>query len=154
MKMIELRRERRPDRLLTPPGNINFCSAKSFKKNKNNSFRWSVALFDLDYTYSYIYQYRTHVGREETIRRWRKKGNEWFMLAESRVVFQSLFPIRRVINILMRLPFGRVAGKRSEISSQNRDLNNYVTRRRALLLIHSTTGSWNRHRGNEETVFG
>lgn len=61
------------------------------------------------------------------------------------LVFRGLFPIPEVINILMRLPFslnggGRGKGEGEGVTSNgNRGTNNCVTRRRVLLLIHSTT---------------
>lgn len=110
MKMIELRRE----------------SRASYSSQKYKFVFWPrirIVHFDsteshssIDYTYSCIYQY--HMSRrEERLEDEERKETSDLCSPNSRVVFQSLFPIRGVINILMRLPFGRVAGKRTEISS-------------------------------------
>lgn len=105
MKMIELRRETRVASL-TLPRNINFCSAKFVRRIRIISYR--KLFFDRLYHISW---------REERLEDEERKETSDLCSPNSRVVFQSLFPIRGVINILMRLPFGRVAGKRTEISS-------------------------------------
>lgn len=105
MKMIELRRETRVA-FLTLPRNINFCSAKFVRRIRIISYR--KLFFDRLYHISW---------REERLEDEERKETSDLCSPNSRVVFQSLFPIRGVINILMRLPFGRVAGKRTEISS-------------------------------------
>lgn len=105
MKMIELRRETRVASL-TLPRNINFCSAKFIRRIRIISYR--KLFFDRLYHISW---------REERLEDEERKETSDLCSPNSRVVFQSLFPIRGVINILMRLPFGRVAGKRTEISS-------------------------------------
>lgn len=105
MKMIELRRETRAASL-TLPRNINFCSAKFVRRIRIISYR--KLFFDRLYHISW---------REERLEDEERKETSDLCSPNSRVVFQSLFPIRGVINILMRLPFGRVAGKRTEISS-------------------------------------
>lgn len=105
MKMIELRRETRAASL-TLPRNINFCSAKFIRRIRIISYR--KLFFDRLYHISW---------REERLEDEERKETSDLCSPNSRVVFQSLFPIRGVINILMRLPFGRVAGKRTEISS-------------------------------------
>lgn len=105
MKMIELRRETRVASL-TLPRNINFCSAKFVRRIRIISYR--KLFFDRLYHISW---------REERLEDEERKETSDLCSPNSRVVFQSLFPIRGVINILMWLPFGRVAGKRTEISS-------------------------------------
>lgn len=105
MKMIELRRETRVA-FLTLPRNINFCSAKFVRRIRIISYR--KLFFDRLYHISW---------REERLEDEERKETSDLCSPNSRVVFQSLFPIRGVINILMWLPFGRVAGKRTEISS-------------------------------------
>ena len=105
MKMIELRRETRAASL-TLPRNINFCLAKFVRRIRIISYR--KLFFDRLYHISW---------REERLEDEERKETSDLCSPNSRVVFQSLFPIRGVINILMRLPFGRVAGKRTEISS-------------------------------------
>lgn len=105
MKMIELRRETRAASL-TLPRNINFCSAKFVRRIRIISYR--KLFFDRLYHISW---------REERLEDEERKETSDLCSPNSRVVFQSLFPIRGVINILMWLPFGRVAGKRTEISS-------------------------------------
>ena len=105
MKMIELRRETRAASL-TLSRNINFCSAKFVRRIRIISYR--KLFFDRLYHISW---------REERLEDEERKETSDLCSPNSRVVFQSLFPIRGVINIVMRLPFGRVAGKRTEISS-------------------------------------
>lgn len=109
MKMTELRRERRAS-----------CSLQKYKflfkvsKNKNNSFS-NVSRIIRSITRTYIDI--VCLGERNDYEDEERKETSDLCSPNLRVVFQSLFPIRGVINILMRLPFGRVAGKRTEISS-------------------------------------